>query len=284
MRPTTLLTRIPLGPALLLVAVTAVWGWTFTVVQQATRQYGVLPFLALRFSLAALVMLPAVVRRAHRGTYRAGWVVGLVLAAAYLFQTYGLQHTSATNCGLITGLFAVFAPLLNRLLFQVPTRPFLWVATALSLWGLVLLTGTDLESLRLGDVLTFAAAALLGLHIALLDRTARHHDAAALTGVQFLATAAVFVVLSTALHPWRLPGGPVAVAIVITALAATAGGFYAQTLVQQRLSAVKVALILMLEPVFAALFGVWLAGDRLTAWQWLGGAIVLLAMLLSERD
>src|SRR5215216_4867568 len=102
---------------LLLVGVTAVWGWTFVVVQDAISAFGVLGFLALRFALASAALSPILLSGVTRRTLLVGGGIGLVLAAGYLFQTLGLLYTTPTNSGLITGLFVVFAPLADRLLF-----------------------------------------------------------------------------------------------------------------------------------------------------------------------
>src|SRR5919107_2904070 len=102
---------------LLLVLVTAVWGWTFVVVQDAISAFGVLGFLALRFALASLALSPILLSGITRRTLLVGGGIGLVLAMGYFFQTLGLLFTTPTNSGLITGLFVVFAPLADRLLF-----------------------------------------------------------------------------------------------------------------------------------------------------------------------
>jgi drug/metabolite transporter (DMT)-like permease len=127
--------------AVVLVAVTAVWGWTFVVVQDAIALYGVLPFLAGRFVLAGAALTPVYARRLTRRTLLVGCAIGVVLAAAYLFQTAGLLFTTPTNTGFITGLFIVFAPLADRLLFGTAlSRPVI-VAAVLSLVGMALLAG-----------------------------------------------------------------------------------------------------------------------------------------------
>src|ERR687894_3128367 len=102
---------------LLLVAVTAVWGWTFVVVQDAIALYGVLPFLTVRFLLAGAALAPIYAARLTWRSLVVGGGIGVVLAAGYFFQTTGLLYTTPTNSGLITGLFVVFAPLADRLLF-----------------------------------------------------------------------------------------------------------------------------------------------------------------------
>ena len=131
-----------------------VWGWTFVVVRDAIAVYGMLPFLTVRFALAALALAPYTIPRVSRRTLAAGAGIGLVLALAYLFQTTGLLFTSPTNSGLITGLFVVFAPLADFLLFGArPSRPVL-IAELLSLVGMILLAGGGPDGANLGDVFT----------------------------------------------------------------------------------------------------------------------------------
>ena len=267
---------------LILVGVTAVWGWTFVVVQDAISAYGVIPFLAVRFLLAACALLPFTLRRITRRTLVAGAGIGLVLAAGYLFQTLGLLYTTPTNSGLITGMFVVFAPLADRLLFRVHIpRPVL-VAVFLSFAGMVLLAGGSPTGINPGDLLTLVCAAALGLHIALLSRYASGHDAMGLASVQMLSMAGLFTVLWAVSGGLSLPPTRVWAALIITGVVASAAAFWGQTFVQQRLPASRAAVILTMEPVFAAFFGYWLAGDRLDAVQLLGAALILSALLLGE--
>jgi drug/metabolite transporter (DMT)-like permease len=206
----------------------------------------------------------------------------VVLAAAYLFQTTGLLFTTPTNSGLITGLFVVFAPLADRLLFGVNTSRQIIVAVVLSLAGMVLLAGGGPEGANWGDMLTLLCAAALGLHIALLSRYAADHDAGGLTLAQILAMALLFAVAWPFFAPVSLPPAEVWVALLVTGLLASAGAFLVQTTVQQRIPAARTAIILTMEPVFAALFGYWLAGDRLVAVQIFGAALVLSALVIGE--
>ncbi len=265
----------------LLVGVTAVWGWTFVVVQDAIALYGVLAFLTLRFALASAALSPAAFRMTKR-TLFAGAGVGLVYAAGYLFQTLGLLYTTPTNSGLITGLFVVFAPLTARALFGVRfSRPVL-LAICLSLLGMVLLAGQSPEGVRVGDALTVVCAAALGAHIALLSRYASEHDASALTLAQTLSMTALFAVMWPLFEPVEIPPTEVWFAIILTGLVASAGAFWVQTTVQQKIPAARTAVILTMEPVFAAFFGYWLAGDRLVAIQIVGAALILSALVFGE--
>ena len=267
---------------LLLVGVTAVWGWTFVVVQDAIALYGVLPFLAVRFALAAAALAPFYAPRLTRRSLLVGGGIGVVLALAYFFQTTGLLFTTPTNSGLITGLFVVFAPLADRLLFGVKGSRRVVVAVLLSLLGMVLLAGSGPEGVNPGDFLTLLCAAALGLHIALLSRYAAGHDAGGLTLAQILAMAVLFAAVWPFFEPVAFPPAGVWIALLVTGLLASAAAFYVQTTVQQRIPAARTAIILTMEPVFAAFFGYWLAGDRLSPVQLLGAAFILSALLVGE--
>ncbi len=258
------------------------WGWTFVVVQDAIALYGVLPFLAVRFALAGVALAPIYAARLTRRSLLVGGGIGVVLAAGYLFQTTGLLFTTPTNSGLITGLFVVFAPLADRLLFGANASRQVLLAVGLSLFGMVLLAGGGPEGANWGDLLTLLCAAALGLHIALLSRYAAGHDAGGLTLAQILAMTLLFFVVWPFFEPVSFPPPGVWVALLVTGILASAGAFLVQTTVQQRVPAARTAVILTMEPVFAALFGYWLAGDRLVAVQLLGAALILSALVIGE--
>ena len=266
----------------MLVGITAVWGWTFVVVQDAIAIYGVLPFLAARFVLAAAAIAPFSIPKLTRRTLVIGGGIGVVLAAGYLFQTLGLLFTTPTNSGLITGLFVVFAPLADRVFFGASFSRQVLVAVVLSLVGMVLLTGGGPEGINPGDLLTLLCAMALGLHIALLSRYAADYDAVGLAFAQLLAMSVLFIVCWPVFDPIELPPRGVWISLLITGLLASAGAFWVQTFVQQRIPAARTAIILTMEPVFAAFFGYWLAGDRLVAVQITGAVLILSALVVGE--
>jgi len=252
------------------------------VVKDAVAVYGVVSFLAIRFAIGCSLIGTASVRRFSLRPLRVGACIGVVLAVAYLFQTFGLRYTTATNCGLITGLFVVFAPLANRLLFGVRTGRVFWAAIALSIVGLFLLTGSGPDPLATGDFLTLGAAACFGLHIALLDRYAKHHDTTLLAFWQLASASLVFLVVWPLTEPFLWPPGEVWFALIVTGVLATAAAFFIQTYVQRRLPAVRTAIVISTEPIFAAFFGYTLAGDRLGGLQLAGGALMIAAVVLAE--
>jgi len=262
----------------LLLLVTAVWGWTFVLVKDAITQYPTLPFLQLRFILAFLVMAVLVHRLPARRELRLGVIVGAVLAAGYLTQTVGLTMTSPGNSGLITGLFVVFTPLIDRF-FGVKLRWWTLVAVAAALAGTVLLVGGP-SGVGLGDILTIACAFLFGLHIVLLSHWSPGLRSAPLAMVQMGSCALIF----SAGGSWslRVPSQDVWIAIVITGVFASALAFYIQTWAQQHLSASRTALILTTEPAWAVAAAVILAGQRFGSQQAAGAALVLAAIVGHE--
>lgn len=270
---------------LALVGATAVWGGTFVVVQGAVERMPVLPFLFWRFALAAVALWavsPRTVLALDPERRRHGLLLGLMLGAGYVLQTFGLQHTTATAAGFITGMFVVFTPMLGWLVLGQPPTRAVWVGGALALVGLGLISLNGL-SIGLGDLLTLGCALAFAGHIVGLGQWSTPQDAHALTVLQ-LAVVALMCLIASPLQGGLMlpPDGQVWAAIVFLALAATALAFLAQTWAQSHLPATRAAIVLTLEPVFAGVFGVTVGGDELTARLVAGGLCILAAMYVVE--
>ena len=261
-----------------MLVVTAVWGWTFVLVKDAVTHYPTLPFLQIRFAIAFVVVALVVRRIPRRRELQTGAVIGVVLAAGYLAQTAGLTMTSPGNAGLITGLFVVLTPMLNRF-FGTPIHWWTWVAVGISLGGLYLLTGGP-TGMNLGDLLVLACAVLFALHIVLLGRWSTKASAPSLALVQLGMCTALFTVGGTA--QLRLPSTEVWFAIVVTALFASAFGYFIQTWAQAHISANRTALILATEPAWALVAAVALAGQRFGLPEAAGAALLLAAIVGHE--
>ncbi len=283
----------------LMLAVVAIWGWAFILMKPAIEEFGVVSFLAIRFAIAAVVLAPCAMRRATGRSLRTGGLIGVVLAVSYIFQTFGLDNTTAINTGLITGLFIVFAPLVNRALFGVRTSWALWGAIVVSVLGLGLLTGWVAAVLRplgielpnghgekvgmcLGDWLTLGAAFCFGFHVVLLDRYARRHDASALAFGQIAVAAVVFCAVWPVANGFTWPSASVWFALVVTGALATAAAFLVQTFVQKRLTAVQTAAVIVTEPIFGAAFAWWLAGETLNPIQIIGAVLMVGSLAVVE--
>jgi drug/metabolite transporter (DMT)-like permease len=266
---------------LLLLAVTAVWGVTFVQVKDAVAIYPLFAFLAVRFAIAGATLAPVAVGRL-RGSWRAGTVMGLLLAAGYALQTAGLERTTVSATGFITGLYVVLTPVLAFALFRVRTGRLVWAGVVLATAGLALLSGVQAGSPE-GDLLVLGGAAAFALQIVLMERWAPRHDVIGLTQVEMLAACGVFLVVALALGDLSVPRGwTVWGALVVTGVFASALAFLVQTWAQRRTSATRVAVVFAMEPVFAGLFGYLLAGDRLGWVGWAGCAVILSGIAVAE--
>jgi drug/metabolite transporter (DMT)-like permease len=271
---------------LALIAIAAVWGLTFVMVQDAITELPPMAFLAYRFipaSLLVALLMWRPLRRLSPAGWRMGVVMGAFLTAGYVFQTVGLQYTSASAAGFVTGLFVVLTPLFGVLLFHIPIGAPVWGAAVLSALGLLLLTGAGGAGSLKGDALVFGCACAFALHILVTSRAVRRHDVGALVAVQ-LGLCGVFCLLVAAVAgDLEAPRGEtVWSALVVTSLVASALGFLVQTYAQRLISPARTALILAAEPAFAGLFGYLLQDERLSALGWLGAALILAAILVVD--
>jgi drug/metabolite transporter (DMT)-like permease len=269
----------------LLLAVTAVWGVTFVQVKDAVAVYPLFAFLAIRFAIAAATLAPAAaprLRRLGRDGGRAGISLGLLLAVGYWFQTEGLQRTTVSATGFVTGLYVVLTPVLALALFRVQTGGAVWAGVALATGGLALLSGISAGSPS-GNLLVLGGAAAFALQIVLVERWAPRYDAVALAEVEMLAALAAFLAVALALRDLPAPhGATVWGALVVTGIFASALAFLVQIWAQRRTTATQVALVFAMEPVFAGIFGYALAGDRLGWSGWAGCAVIMLGIVVAE--
>jgi drug/metabolite transporter (DMT)-like permease len=275
-------------PALLaLVAVTAVWGVTFVQVKDAVELYPLFAFLAVRFAIASAVLaVPAAgrLRSLGRQGWLAGSALGLLVAAGYALQTAGLDRTTVSSAGFITGLYVVFTPLLALILFRARVGRAVWLGVALAVAGLAMLSGVGAGD-PIGDLLVLAGSAAYSLQIVLMERYAPRYDAVAFTQAEMLAAFGGFALVALAAGQVELPrGATVWGALLVTGIFASALGFLIQTWAQRQISAARTAIAFALEPVWAGLFGFWLAGDRLGALGWGGCAVIMAGILVAEPE
>jgi drug/metabolite transporter (DMT)-like permease len=272
-------------PLLVLIAVTAVWGVTFVQVKDAVALYPLFAFLALRFAIASLTLAPPGARRLRslgRGGWAAAMFAGALLGAGYALQTAGLERTSVSSTGFITGMYVVLTPLLALALFRARVGASAWIGVALATIGLALLAGIHGGS-ALGDLLVLAGSAVYSLQIVLMERYAPRYDAIAFTLVEMLTSFAGLLAIALALGQLHVPHGwTVWGALIVTGVFASALAFLAQTWAQQRATATQTALAFSLEPVWAAFFGFTLAGDRLGPLGWFGCAVIMAGIVVAE--
>jgi drug/metabolite transporter (DMT)-like permease len=268
-----------------LIAVTAVWGVTFVQVKDAVEIYPLFAFLAVRYVIAtgALAIAGAGrLRSLGRSGFAAGAVLGALLGIGIGLQTAGLERTTVSSTGFITGLYVVFTPLLGLALFRTRVGLEVWLGVALSVVGLAMLSGVHVGSTA-GDLLVLASAVAQALQILMVERYANRYDAVALTLVEMAACLAGFLAIALAREELSVPRGwTVWGALLVTGVFASALAYLIQIWAQRRMSAARIALIFALETVFAGLFGYALAGDRLGWLGWGGCAAILGGIVLAE--
>ncbi|MFB7908034.1 DMT family transporter [Kitasatospora sp. NPDC056076] len=276
----------------LLVAV--VWGSSFLAVQRVADPETVVAMLVLRFGLV-LPLLGLVAWRSLRKLSRAEWLggatLGLVLSGIFLLETYGAVHTSATNAGLIISLAMVLTPLGESALARTaPPRAFL-AAAGLAVLGVALLTGDGgLRPPTLGDLLVLGAALVRSAYVLATARAraVRHTDMLAVTWVQLASATTVFTVvaLSVGPAPWTIArsyGAGQWAWLLHLSLFCTLFAFFVQMWAVRATSPSRVSLLLGTEPLWAAVFGLTVAGNRMGPLALLGAALVLIATEWGRR-
>jgi drug/metabolite transporter (DMT)-like permease len=267
-----------------LIGIAAVWGLTFPMVQDAVEKLPTMAFLGYRFTAAALVVA-LIFRRQLAALPREGWIAGLVmgvfLTAGYVFQTLGLEETSSSNAGFITGLFVVITPLLGALVLRQRVDSVAWTAAGVSAAGLYLLSGT--EGFNSGDGLVLLCAISFSAHILATGRAATVYDAGALLVVQLAVCGLFCTAVAGGAGQLEVPeGGDVWLALGVTAFVASALGFFVQTYAQKHAAPARTALILASEPAFAGLFGFLLNDEHLSLVAWSGALLIMAAIVTVE--
>lgn len=271
----------PTVGVLSLVLVTLIWGSTFVVVKEALDTIPVPLLLALRFTLAALLLSWA---KWDRRALVPALVLGSLSFTGFAAQTAGLAITSASNAAFITGLSVILTPIVARAWLKKSLSGRVYLAAVVALVGLALMTLREgVESVNAGDILMLATALCYALYIVYLGEVAGKVRGTSLAMMQHLPMAAL-AWLWAAPQAGKLPTVPAEtyLAIVYLAVVATALIAIVQTYAQRVVPAHLAALIFVLEPVFAAGFAAVLLGERLGTLGWIGAALILLAMLVAE--
>ncbi len=271
-------------PTLALVGVTATWGSTFFMIKDLLTEISVLDFLSIRFAIAAAALFlisPRAVRRLSRDELRHGVALGVLYGVAQVLQTTGLERTPATVSGFVTGMYVVATPIFAAVLLRESITRTVWVAVLISTVGLGFLSLKGV-TVSVGVVIIFLSALLYALHIIGLGLWSRRTNVFGLAIVQM----AVIAVICTAVSAPNGIGTPDTtggwMALIYMAIVSGSLAMLGQTWAQAHLPAARAAIIMTMEPVWAAFFAVLFGGESLTVRMLIGGAFVLSAMYLVE--
>jgi drug/metabolite transporter (DMT)-like permease len=268
--------------AVILTAVAAIWGSAFLSMKGTLERFDVNSFLAWRFAIATLVLIairPSVVKKIDLAFAKKGALLGIFLGSGYIFQSFGLTLTTVSNTGFITGLYVVLTPVVAAIFLRKNITGGEWFAVFVATAGLALLSFNGFH-FGLGEFLVLMSALLFAMHIVGLGEWSKGLDTYALTVLQ-LGTCAVVTFVASLKSGFRAPpDSGVWFSIIYTALFATALAFIVQTWAQSFIATSSVAVILAMEVVFAAGFGIWLLDEPVTLRIALGGILVIASMYL----
>ena len=274
--------QLKLAPWALL-SVSAAWGFAFVVMKDAIERQTVNNFLFSRFVLAVVVMIvirPQCIKLFHKDLLLRASTAGLFLGSGYILQTLGLARTGAAITGFITGLYVVFTPLIAAVVLKARITMVTWGCVAVATIGLALLSLQG-WSIGFGELLVLGSAFAFGAHIITLGKWSSGRDAYARTVVQLAMCAVLTGVASLFEGGYQLPpDSGVWATVIFTAVACTAVAFVIQTWSQAHMSTTKVAVILTMEVVFAAIFAILFGGETLTPQKAVGGVLVVMAMFV----
>ena len=272
---------------ILLVLTTLLWGTSFIITKNLTQDVPIFLYLGIRFSIAILGFVPYLIRikRMNKKILLFGTLTGLMYYFAIVFQTLGIQTTTAGKAAFITGLSTIMVPFITWLSFRKVLKKRVWFAVIISIIGMVFLLLEGESNIIIGDFLVLLCAVLYAFFIVLNDKYVRIVDVYLYSAVQLIVISVLsfggaflfnetFDLLSMSVPFWLI--------FIYMGLAVTTGTFIFQNWSQQHQGPTQTAIIFTLEPVFAVIFASFLIGDETMTWLgWLGCALIFSAILIT---
>ncbi len=273
----------------MLLLITIIWGYTFVTVKESLSIVPPFEFIGLRFLLASVVFLILFNKSIRLALTKeiaiAGLIAGIVFFAAYAFQTVGLQYTTATNAGFITGLFVVIVPFMSVFISHKFPQVSSFVAAGAAAIGLFLLTFHFNRNLNIGDILIFFCAIAVAYHMILLGKFSPLYDTYALVFIQMIVVSGLSFLFHFPLEEFNSPLTPQIIwSLTITGVLASALALAVQTYAQKYISPTRTAIILTMEPVFAGVFGYILLAEKLSIINLIGALFIIIGILISETN
>ena len=288
------------GEAALLTA-TLIWGATFTIIKNALHDVSPLIFISLRFSFAALLLLPFLFRalkNINKSLLLGGTLLGIFYFLGFSTQTVGLNYTSATKSGFITGTFVLFTPVLQIILERKPPSKGSIIGIILVMAGLIFLssTGTSLlsvfseigEGFNIGDFFTLLCAFFFSLYVVYLDIISKKFDYKPLVFLQIAVTGICGIIFAVILSFFGLETphleltANLVFAVGYTSILATIITTILMTKFQKLILPARAGIIYSLEPIFAALVAFFVLREKISNFGFIGGALIFSGLLVSE--
>lgn len=283
----------------ILILVTLLWGATFVVVKEALNDISSMAFIAIRFIIAGIILLPFMLKKKFsKETTFAGILLGFLLFMGFATQTVGLKFTSATKSGFLTGTAVIMIPLLQIIIEKRSPTKGVIIGTILVLIGVSFLSsgGSSILNLfqdistnfNIGDGLTLICALFFALYIIYLDVETSKYDFWMLLFLQIITTAVLSFIFLFIFSTAKLESIEInwtknlISAIIYTSIFATLITTALQTKYQKNVTPAKAGIIFSFEPIWAALFAFFLLGEKITNFGYLGAGLIILGLVVSE--
>lgn len=280
---------------------TIIWGGTFAVIKNAFNDVSPLLFLSLRFLIATLIFLPFVYKqllKADQKTIIAGIILGVFYFSGFATQTLGLNITTATKSGFITGTFVIFIPILQLIIERRKPKWFNIVSVLLVIFGLVMLASKGDNAIEFlqqlgsdfnfGDLLTLLCAILFAFQVVYVDVFTKKYNYLPMVFMQLLMTGLggvifTFIFSISELEVFKLNiNSSVIISLIYTAIFASIIATIIQLKFQKIVSPTKAGIIFSIEPIFAALFAFFLLNEKISKFSLIGCIIIFAGIIISE--
>jgi len=271
----------------LLVLTTLLWGTSFIITKNLTQDVPIFLYLGIRFSIAIIGFIPYLIRikRVNKKILFFGTLTGLLYYLAIVFQTLGIQTTTAGKAAFITGLSTIMVPFITWLGFRKAIKKRVWLAVIISISGMVFLLLEGVSNIIIGDFLVLIHAVLYAFFIVLNGKYVRVVDVYLYSAVQLIVISLLsfggsfmlnetFDLLSMSLPFWLI--------FIYMGLGVITFTFIFQNWSQQHQGPTQTAVIFTLEPVFAVIFASFIIGAVTITWLGLlGYALIFSAILIT---
>ncbi|WP_035586534.1 DMT family transporter [Hippea jasoniae] len=273
---------------LFLLSVTIFWGSTFIIVKKSIEMMPTFAFLTIRFFIATVllvIMFFPKLKQLNKEILRDGVILGVVLFSAYAFQTVALEYAKASVVGFLTGLNVIFTPIFSAVFLKKMPRIYSQIGAVLAFIGVFLMSAGDSLTFSIGEILTIICAIFVAFQIILTDKYSRRHDTYLLTVIEIATLTVCSWIVSLLTEPYVLPehfSNYLIFSFIITAVFATVYAFVVQNTAQKYTTPTKTAIIFIMEPVFAGIFGYLLGGEVLSLKGYIGALIMFAGLFISE--
>ena len=294
LRSPKFLTKWKYIPEILLVLVTVFWGSTFILTKQTTEDIPSFLYMAIRFGVAFIAMVPFLLKSGSFFKSWKNWRISLIAGTFYFIsiatQTVGLQFTSASKGAFITSLGVIFVPLFMSMFHKRKVHYLLWIAVVIAITGVGLLSFSKVEPISWGDPLILICAIAYALYVIYLDNHVHEVEIIPFTAVQLFLISFLSLIISLVYEFGITKSIPTAATmfsmnnvfvILYLGVIATTITFIMQSYGQRFVSSTRASLIFAFEPFFATIFAIWLGDEQLSVLIGLGMALVFSAVVIS---